>query len=472
MIQSPLFAQLSASPAPARPTSTRRILARSRATILAAFLLPAVASAQTASQQPPASPAQVEAAFDRMLALGERSQIPWEVKLASPRLRLDQRLEAVIDVELSNATLNRHAAQHDLILMVRMSQHDGDWLPGHSRLTKQLDQPLPGRTTLVFTVRALVVPGNYRVGVVLFDRISGHRSVALRPLRVDPPVPEPLPQAFRHLPPVEFIHSQESLDDVMLPDLEGRLWLPIKTQRPLHLELLVNFSHSEEFMGRGRSPGLDWWSGLRWRWPRIGRRLRPQAGDNLAIILSALKPLAEMAVSNGSLRITTLDLGNRKILFEQRDPTPLDWPTLRDALSQLNSNVVTADALAGSKESPAFLRDVLHQRLAPAQAVAPQVASCSVAQAPQTDAAVEEPLRVMIVLSSAMLFVSGSEVSPVNPPQNCNCRVYYLRLRLLGNIWDQIDDVLDPLRPRRFDIGSPADYRSAIAAILNDLRSL
>ncbi len=440
--------------------------------LLAAFLFPAVASAQAASQQPPASPAQIEAAFDRMLALGERSQIPWEVKLASPRLRLDQRLEAVIDVELSNATLNRHAAQHDLILMVRMSQHDGDWLPGHSRLTKQLDQPLPGRTTLVFTVRALVVPGNYRVGVVLLDRLSGHSSIALRPLRVDPPIPEPLPQAFRHLPSVEFIHSQESLDDVMLPDLEGRLWLPIQTQRPLHLELLVNFSHSEEFMGRGRSPALDWWSGLRWRWPRIGRRARPKADDNLAMILSALKPLAEMAVSNGSLRITALDLGNRTILFEQRDPNPLDWPKLRDALSQLNSNVVTADALAASKESPAFLRDVLHQRLAPAQGVAPQVASCSVAQAPQAAASVEEPLRIMIVLSSAMLFVSGSDVLPVNPPQNCDCRVYYLRLRLLGNIWDQIDDVLDPLKPRRFDIGSPADYRSAIAAILNDLRSL
>ncbi|MGH9814616.1 MAG: hypothetical protein ACRD6I_00905 [Candidatus Acidiferrales bacterium] len=436
------------------------------------LLTATVATAQTISPHPPASRPELEAAFDRMLSLGERSQLPWEVKLASPRLRLDQRLEAVIDVELSNATLNRHAAQHDLILMVRMSQHDGDWLPGHSRLAKQLDQPLPARTTLVFTVRALVVPGNYRVGVLLFDRLSGHSSVALRPLRVDPPVPEPLPQAFRQLPPVEFIHSQKSLDDVMLPDLQGRLWLPIKTQRPLHLELLVNFSHSEEFMGRGRSPRLDWWSGLRWRWPRIGRRARPKADDNLAMILSALKPLAEMAVSNGSLRVTTLDLSNRKILFEQRDPTPLDWPTLRDALSQFNSNVVTADALAGGKESPAFLREVLHQRLAPAKAAAQESASCPVVQAPPADAVVEPPLRVMIVLSSAMLFVSGSEVSPVNPPQNCNCRVYYLRLRMLGNVWDQIDDVLDPLKPRRFDIGSPADYRSAIAAILNDLRTL
>ncbi|MGH9859873.1 MAG: hypothetical protein ACRD5F_07605 [Candidatus Acidiferrales bacterium] len=436
------------------------------------LLTATVATAQTISPHPPASRPELEAAFDRMLSLGERSQLPWEVKLASPRLRLDQRLEAVIDVELSNATLNRHAAQHNLILMVRMSQHDGDWLPGHSRLAKQLDQPLPARTTLVFTVRALVVPGNYRVGVLLFDRLSGHSSVALRPLRVDPPVPEPLPQAFRQLPPVEFIHSQKSLDDVMLPDLQGRLWLPIKTQRPLHLELLVNFSHSEEFMGRGRSPRLDWWSGLRWRWPRIGRRARPKADDNLAMILSALKPLAEMAVSNGSLRVTTLDLSNRKILFEQRDPTPLDWPTLRDALSQFNSNVVTADALAGGKESPAFLREVLHQRLAPAKAAAQESASCPVVQAPPADAVVEPPLRVMIVLSSAMLFVSGSEVSPVNPPQNCNCRVYYLRLRMLGNVWDQIDDVLDPLKPRRFDIGSPADYRSAIAAILNDLRTL
>lgn len=476
MIASLHFAHI---PAPAaekrlvRPVTVTEITVLSKFLAFAVLLFTAsVATAQTVSPQPPASRSELEVAFDHMISLGERSQIPWDVKLTSPRLRLDQRLEAVIDVELSHATLNRHAAQHDLTLMVRMSKHDGDWLPGHSRLAKQLDQPLPGRTTLVFTVRALVVPGSYRVAVLLFDRISGHSSVALRSLRVDPPVPEPLPQAFRQLPPVEFIHSQEPLEDAMLVGAEGRLWLPLKTQRPLHLELLVNFSHSEEFMGRGRSSTSDWWSGLRWRWPRMGRRSRPKAEDNLTMILSALKPLAEMAVANGSLRITTLDLGNRKILFEQRDPNPLDWPKLRDALSQFNSNVITADALAGGKESPAFLREVLTQRLAPSPAATPELASYSAAQASEAEPAAEEPLRVFIVLSSAMLFVSGSEVSPVEPFQNCNCRVYYLRLRILGNIWDQIDDVLDPLKPRRFDIRSPADYRSAIAAILNDLRSL
>jgi hypothetical protein len=69
------------------------------------------------------------------------------------------------------------------------------------------------------------------------------------------------------------------------------------------------------------------------------------------------------------------------------------------------------------------------------------------------------------------LFESGSDLRPLQIEGDCNCRVYYLRFRLsLNDVFDQLDKLIKPLRPRIFNLMTAVDLRRAIAAIVEDLR--
>jgi len=82
-------------------------------------------------------------------------------------------------------------------------------------------------------------------------------------------------------------------------------------------------------------------------------------------------------------------------------------------------------------------------------------------------------LRVIIVVTSSRLFESGSDLRPLQIEGDCHCRVYYLRFRLnVNDVFDQLEKMMKPLRPRIFNLLSPRDLRKAIAEIIDDLGKL
>jgi hypothetical protein len=391
--------------------------------------------------------------FATLIAEGEREQIPWTVTLAEPQLRLDQRLGAEAKISIDQEPLNRHGEKHDLLVMARVAPLGGDWLPGLEWLALPVEKPLASNTTLEFQFFFVARPGDFRIGIVLFDRVSGHSNATIRTLRVESLRDDPLPQAFRDLPAAEFLTATEGFEAAFLTKMKGKLWLPVESQRNLQIEILANFSPSEEFtVQQSRPPPF-----------RFGRRRRsvPTVEDHLFVTLAALKPLAELQW-RGGLRITALDLLRRRAIFDQQPLAPAEWPRLSESLDDFKSNVVSTETLLAQKESAEFLRQVLRERL---QA---STASSGSAVAPQK----EPPLRVIIFLSGAMVFPKGADLSPIEKAPSCNCRVYFIRLRPFGNYWDQLDAILRPLKPRRFDVRTPAEYRRALAAILADLREL
>lgn len=409
-------------------------------------------------------PVEFRARFDQWIAEGERQQIPWDIAVSAPELRMDQRLGLTAKVSLGDKDLNRHGTEHDLVLMARIAPSGSDWLPGMALLTQSLEKPLSNRTNLEFHLQILAKPGKYRLGIVLWDRVSGDRSVTIGAIRVEPLESDPLPRSFAKLPAAEFIPALEGLDVAFLPGMRGRLWLPVESSRKVQIELLVNFSHTEEFrfpvVNDPRFPSGPF--GLPRRWPSPRRRSGPNLEDNLKLVLAALKPLSELSSPDG-LRVTGLDLMRRRVVFDQQGAAPLDWPRLREGLSDMNSNVVSADALLGQTEGAEFLRQTLHLRME----------AGATAGGPAEQATAEKrPLRVFILLSSSTLFPDGTDLTPIEPVPSCNCRFYFIRLRVFGNLWDDLDRILQPLKTRRFDIRSPQDYRRALAAILDDLREL
>ncbi len=161
-----------------------------------------------------------------------------------------------------------------------------------------------------------------------------------------------------------------------------------------------------------------------------------------------------MELADGTMSITGLDLVRRQILFEQRELRGVNWESLMEALQKAQRPDISAEALQGSKNNGAFFREVLNQRLT-------------------SEAEEGAPLRVIIVVTSSRLFESGSDLRPLQIEGDCHCRVYYLRFRLnVNDVFDQLEKMMKPLRPRIFNLLSPRDLRKAIAEIIDDLGKL
>src|SRR5262245_51110943 len=99
---------------------------------------------------------------------GEKAEIPWKIDVRNPLLRMDQRMEVFYSVSISGKQLQSDS--HDLFLVNRVSDPDGEWLTPFTIIRKQLDEGLPKQEEVRFNLRVLVKPGEYQLWIVLFDR--------------------------------------------------------------------------------------------------------------------------------------------------------------------------------------------------------------------------------------------------------------------------------------------------------------
>jgi len=419
------------------------------ALVLAALLLagvPAAAQNITTNEAPPKIP------FEAWVSAGEAQQIPMSLDVARPRLSILQRMFTQFRVIVPGKALRGLGLPYQLFLVLRLKL-GSEWIEEEAVIGTRLQEQLPKGGELEFTIGALVQPGEYTVAVVLWERVSGRRSVTLRRLRVAPIAHDPLPNIARDLPRVEFLQQAVGPNRDFRPELKSRLWLPVATRRPVRLEVLVNFTPSEQYSGS-----------------------RSVHAINAATMLGMLKVLSQLELSNGSLHVTALDLLRRNVLFEQRNVRELEWIRLRRAIQEANPLTIPLKALERRRENPAFFREVLRSRLlTPANGVtslAPSAAGPGGNGTHSAPAAVE-PFRVFLVVSSPMLFTHGADLAPLPREGDCNCRVYHLQYRVApSNLWDELPRVMRELEPRRFRLESPMDFRRALAQILADLHQM
>lgn len=428
--------------------------------LIGAFLLAATffAAAPLCAQDISTREAPPEIPFDKWIAETKHIELPWSISISSARLSILQRLVVEFRVKVPSKALYLLGPTYQLFLDVRLKPAGGAWLNTHDITGTRLHERLPKENYLEFSLQALVQPGEYTVGFILFDRISGLRSVALRKLTVRPLNSDPLPEISRDLPVVEFFQRGVDEDREALPELHSRLWIPLSTRRPVHIELLVNFAPPEPGPPMPGNPA------------RYERNLRTLHQRNVARMLGIIKVLSQMELANGSLHITAFDLHRRNVLFEQDTRGELDWPRLRTALAQINPLSIPVQALEGRKQNAAFLRELLQHRLPP-PAVAPVHAGNGGNGGSDAQASAAEPLRVFLVVSSPVIFERGADLSPVVPPHGDDFRVYHLQYRVsAANLWDDLPRVLRELAPRRFELQTPDEFRRALARILAELR--
>ncbi|MCL4523002.1 MAG: hypothetical protein M1453_08145 [Acidobacteria bacterium] len=432
-------------------------------TTIAVFLLAALLSvaAPLSAQDISSREAPPEIPFEAWIADAKHVDLPCSVKISSARLSILQRFVVEFRVTVPPKALALLGPTYQLFLDVRLKPAgDAGWLENHDISGTRLTERLPKQSYLEFSLQALVQPGEYKAGFILFDRISGLRSVALRTFKVRPLNDDPLPEITRDVPVVEFF--QRGLDENRepLPELHSRLWIPVESQRPVRIELLVNVAPPEP---QPFPPGQS---------IRSSRNLSALQQRNVARMLGIIKVLSQMEVANGSLHITAMDLQRRTVVFEQDVGSELDWLRLHGSLKQINPLSIPVQALEGRRQNAAFLRELLQQRM-PAAPPARAHAENGGNGGSDGHSASPEPLRVFIVASCPVLFERGADLSPVKPPRGADIRVYHLQYQLgFSNLWDDLPRVLRELAPRRFELQNPEEFRRALARILADLRAL
>lgn len=424
--------------------------------------------------------------IDQWIAAGERAQIPWKIGVSANQLSEHQRLRARATIQVDGRELIARRGKRELLMLVQFSDSDGRAYQSHDSLDLQNVTQGAGANYYICTHDAFIVPGEYGVLFGLVDTETREYSVARRTLRVAPLRDDPLPGAWRDMPPLEFFPTADLLnapDQWFLPSVTGRLHIPLETRHPVRLQLLVNLPPTE---ARGSSPFTrDRGAARRGPGPmgRIstgrGRGVSPEESmliprrvtyeQKMGVLLPALKVVSEVEVRNGLLDIALLDITRRRISFAQEfggassSANPpgvpvLDWPRLKASLAGADRNLIDVESLRNRGRTAEFFSAEISRRLEIAAGAAGQQSA--------------DPSCALIVLSSPITFPPGEQTPSVSGTPGC--RLFFIRYGSLSPYQsvDSLEQMLKPVKPRTFHVTTPMDFRKALGAVLREAASM
>jgi hypothetical protein len=406
-------------------------------------------TAQPSGQRSTLDPAFEKIPFDQWLGELDQGRFRWTAGVPRAELSFHQRLMARVEIRLDGRDLATRRGDGKLVFLVQITDRDGTRYQDHGNIElSKLDENIKA-ARLEYSQRAFFLPGDYRLAVAILDTATGEHSTRQGQFRVAPPPHDLLPNAWRDLPPVEFIRDEISPDSWYLPDIHGRLQWAASVSSPARVNVILNVAPSV---------------------PAPGSR-RTQSGD-LAVLLPTLKAISQTGSSSLSERVELLDLARRRAVFRQDEVHDLDWPRLKGALGDANTASIDVHSLA--------------ERHHDAQFFVSQVRSLLLAS--------EEPC-VLVVLTKPVAFESGEDLEPISLESLPACRVVYIRYRAplqpvapfgpqmggrgrgarMGgpmtrnrpsqDVFDQLEATLKPLKPKAFDVETPAQMTRALAEI-------
>ena len=387
------------------------------------------------AQRPDPFFAQTE--FSQWASQGPVEQIPWQLRVIPGDLTAYQRIVGHYVIDVAGRYFRQRPESGDMIALVQVADGAGRIYQEHSIVFMDSKNPELKRGGF-FAWHAFMLPGEYEVTLALYDKSTRKRSFARRALRVEPLSKDPLPDAWRDLPSVEFLRSPaRPPDSYFHPEAVGRLRLPLVARRPVRIEVLANLT------GTGRAMVSH-----------------GAYNFNLGSLLPILRAFSQIDVRGGTLNIEVLDLVRRQVAFQQEDARELDWPRLKTAVTGADPTKVDVHALEDIKHTAAFLRKEVARRI-------------------ESGAGPPDALPVLILISSAALFDSLSDIRDTLLPSECLCVVYYvrydpvaLRFHVALADFDNVKKVLKPLPVRTRVADSPQDLRRIMADIMDEVSKM
>ena len=420
------------------------------------IILSAVFSAQAFAQRGSLDPAFEKIPFDQWLK--ERAQPPFRWTAATPHAELSfhQRLIVRVEAKVDGRDLESRRGDGELVFFVQITGRDGNRFQNHSTVQLNKLDPNIKAADLLCTETAFVLPGEYRLAVGLLDTGTGEHSVSQSQFRVASPHIF-LADAWRDLPPVEFIGKEEASDDYYLPRIRGRLQWAASAHTPARINVILNVAPSVA------EPGTH-----------------PSQNGDLAALLPTLKAISQTGSTSLSEHVALLDLARRRVAFQQDQVHDLDWPRLKASLTEANTASIDVHSLTERHHDAQFF----------------------VSQVRNLLRASEKLPCVLVVLTNPVAFESGEDLEPVSTEALPACSVFYIRYhepvprmspfdpqmggrgrgsrrgggpihtRAPREVVDQLEATLKPLSPKVFDVQTPDQFTKALGEIEKSLLAL
>ncbi len=382
--------------------------------------------------------------FDKWKTEGAASQIHWSARVQPARLSVHQRLLSRIEIQLDAKETGKRKSRGEIVTFIELTDSEGRRWRTHDTFDLAHIPPDAKAQPILYSQGAYLRPGSYELALAVCDSQTLEHSFSTRTLHIGTLHNDPLPDAWRDLPAVEFSRNFEPPDIWFQPYLRGRLNLPLETTRPVHLDVILNMTASDRVAGS----------------VRVFRR-------NMSVLVPALKLLAGISLKNGTMDVTLLDL-TRKTGVEQKNAHGLDWRKMREPFARTNPGVIDVQSLATKADMLQFFRD-------------------SVVEKVKEVPAGEEPLRVVVVLSAPLFLERQYKTASAPLPRDPNRRIYYVRcrpVRLTSNgtmggdamapsmASDDLEHVIHSLDGRILNVITPEEFRKALATILQDVSRL
>jgi hypothetical protein len=290
----------------------------------------------------------------------------------------------------------------------------------------------------VFSELFFVLPGDYLVAVALYDTATREHSLARKHLHVGQLKNDPLPDAWRDLPAVEFVGPATPPDGWYLPEIEGMLRLKAAAREPEPVSLLVNLTPSERLTGSSRVQSR-----------------------NLSWLLPSAKIFSLVDWGQAPFEVELLDLTRRKVAYRQTSGKGIDWSQAVTGLQEVNPGIIDVASLQNRWYAAQFFLDRVAQ---------------TINRTPKH--------KAVIILSSPVEFVGGQDIRPLTADLTTRATVYYVRYDPLfffgrgrGRSMarpappqaDQLAALLKPLDPRVFEVTTAEQFRKSLATILDEI---
>ena len=386
-------------------------------------------------------PLLAEVPFDQWLNQPEQTHIRWTTSISEPGLSAHQRLTARLFAQVDGHELAKRRGTGKLLVLVQISDRQGRVWQDHQEMDLEHVEDGIKANDAVFSEIFFVLPGDYHVDTALYFPATQEHALSKRHLHVSPLKNDPLTDAWRDLPAIEFIEPSMPPEAWILPAVRTHLNLSVKRQEPVHLGLMVNLTPSERLSGSSR----------------VQNR-------NLSSLLPAAKIFANIDWGDSRFSLELLDLARRRIAYQQEDAAALDWQEATESLAGVRPGVINVTELQNRwYMAQFFLDEVVRQ----------------INRAPRQ--------KALVILSSAVEFQGGQEFRPLPTDLPKNTAVFYVRYQPLiygpqgrGRGMarpvfppiDQLAGLLKPLEPRVFDVATPEQFRKALATIVGEIEKL
>jgi hypothetical protein len=396
------------------------------------------------------------APFEKWQVDGPHQDLPWKVKMSADKLSFHQRLIALIQIDVPVSELLKRLHDEQITFLVAVRNGQGISARNYGLLDMaNFKQEMKG-SDVEFSWVAFAAPGQYEVSVAMWDKKSGEHNFMTHLFHVDAYKNDPLPEMWRGLDAFEFwSDSRDPVEYLFHPDIEGKLYLPLKTKRPIDLELLLDMTPSAEIY-RGN---VDYYNRY------------------LLAAVPMFRTFSQIDVLNGSRRAAALDFVHKKIPFEQTGGNDLDWMKFSKILVPENSpGTVSVKELQDRKQSPVFLREEIVRRL-----------NDPASQGRQRG---EKPLHVFVLIGSPMDRYSFPQLPAIETGNEEDCLIYYLQFNFferpvsaggrrhriyrfegddITGAVGNVEKMLKPLKVRTFQVHSADEVRHALAKVMEEV---